>query len=131
MRSAGTSTSVTPRKENSNFTRYLGGCSEVCLTMWPTASVTAAWKVTPSACRPARFTRTTWFGWNIGPTCRYSRSEDPDATCFLARPESKLVGEKNPVNGNLERLGHPCLHVDLDDLPFFSFALNEGALLGN
>jgi signal transduction histidine kinase len=42
MRSAGTSTSVTPRNENSNFTRYLGGCSEVCLMMWPTASVTAA-----------------------------------------------------------------------------------------
>src|SRR6266446_9883225 len=43
MRSAGTSTSVTPRKENKSFTRYLGGCSEVCFTMWPTASVTAAW----------------------------------------------------------------------------------------
>src|SRR6516225_2230981 len=42
MRSAGTSTSVTPRNENSNFTRYLGGCSEVCLMMCPTASVTAA-----------------------------------------------------------------------------------------
>ena len=26
MRSAGTSTSVTPRKENKSFTRYLGGC---------------------------------------------------------------------------------------------------------
>ena len=33
MRSAGTSTSVTPRKENRSFTRYLCGCSEVCFTM--------------------------------------------------------------------------------------------------
>jgi hypothetical protein len=33
MRSAGTSTSVTPRKENKSFTRYFGGCSEVCFTM--------------------------------------------------------------------------------------------------
>ncbi len=33
MRSAGTSTSVTPRKENKSFTRYMGGCSEVCFTM--------------------------------------------------------------------------------------------------
>src|SRR5258707_15006072 len=68
MRSAGTSTSVTPRKENKSFTRYLGGCSEVCFTMWATASVTAAWNTyrhdreavnTPSAWRPARFTRTS------------------------------------------------------------------------
>jgi hypothetical protein len=29
MRSAGTSTSVTPRKVNKSFTRYFGGCSEV------------------------------------------------------------------------------------------------------
>jgi hypothetical protein len=35
------------------------GCSEVCFTMWPTASVTAAWNITPSACRPARFTRSS------------------------------------------------------------------------
>jgi hypothetical protein len=33
MRSAGTSTSLTPRKENKSFTRYFGGCSEVCFTM--------------------------------------------------------------------------------------------------
>ena len=33
MRSAGTSTSVTPRKENSNFTGYFGGSSEVCFTI--------------------------------------------------------------------------------------------------
>ena len=65
MRSAGTSTWETPRKENRSSTRYLGGCSEVCLTMWATASVTAAWKETPPASRPARFTRTSWPGWNI------------------------------------------------------------------
>ena len=23
-----------PRKENNSFTRFVGGCSEVCLTMW-------------------------------------------------------------------------------------------------
>jgi hypothetical protein len=23
-----------PRKENNSFSRYVGGCSEVCLTMW-------------------------------------------------------------------------------------------------
>src|SRR6266481_2366119 len=67
MRSAATSTSVTPRKENKSFTRYLGGCFEVCFTIWPTASVTAAWNITPSACRPARFTRTSWPDWNITP----------------------------------------------------------------
>jgi hypothetical protein len=33
MRSAGTSTSVTPRKENRSFMRYFGGCSEVCFTI--------------------------------------------------------------------------------------------------
>jgi hypothetical protein len=46
MRSAGTSTSETPRKENKSLTRYFGGYSEVCFTMWPTASVTAAWNMT-------------------------------------------------------------------------------------
>src|SRR5438270_13221613 len=65
MRAAGTSTWETPRKEKRSSTRYLGGWSEVCLTMWATASVTAAWKVTPPALRPARFTRTSWPGWNI------------------------------------------------------------------
>src|SRR6266478_5738258 len=76
MRSAATSTSVTPRKENKSFTRYLGGCSEVCFTIWPTASVTAAWNITPSACRPARFTRTSWPDWNITP----ARKDPPAAT---------------------------------------------------
>src|SRR5215471_13785483 len=65
MRSAGTSTSLTPRKEKSSFTRYLGGSWEICLTMWPTASVTAAWNITPPACKPARFTRTSCPGSNI------------------------------------------------------------------
>ena len=35
------------------------------------------------------------------------------------------------MNGNLERLGHACLHVDLDNLPSFPFSLNEGTLLWN
>jgi hypothetical protein len=35
------------------------------------------------------------------------------------------------MNGNLERFGHASLHVDLNHLPAFPFALNEGALLGN
>jgi len=35
------------------------------------------------------------------------------------------------MNGNLERFGHARLHVDLEDLPAFTFAVNEGALLGN
>src|SRR6476660_3156502 len=131
MRSAGTSTSLTPRKENRSFTRYLSGCSEVCLTIWPTASVTAAWNITPSACKPARFTRTSWPAWNISPTCRCSRCKDSDATCFLARLESQLVGEENPMRGNLERLGHACLHVDLYHLPSFPFSLNEGTLCWN
>src|SRR5216117_1847086 len=30
----------------------------------PSASVTAAWKVTPCALKPARFRRTRWFGSN-------------------------------------------------------------------
>src|SRR5229473_2438506 len=87
MRSAGTSTSVTPRKENKSFTRYMGGCSEVCFTMWPTASVTAAWNITPSACRPARFTRTSWPGCNM--TRRSSRCAPSNASrlrhCFRNR----------------------------------------------
>ena len=82
MQSAGTSTSVTPRKENKSFTRYLGGCSEVCFTMWPTASVTAAWNITPSACRPARFTRTSWPGWNMIPVQGSSRCETSNASRF-------------------------------------------------
>ena len=45
-------------------------------TMWPTASVTAAWNMTPSACRPARFTRTSWPGWKMAPT-RRSLHENP------------------------------------------------------
>src|SRR6267143_3060244 len=79
MRSAGTSTSVTPRKEKSSFTRYLGGCSEVCFTMWPTASVTAAWNITPSAWRPARFTLTSCPDWNIDPAQGSSRHEKSNA----------------------------------------------------
>src|SRR5216683_4779929 len=82
MRSAGTSTSVTPRKENKSFTRYLGGCSEVCFTIWPTASVTAAWNITPSACRPARFTRTSWPGWNMTPPEESSSCETSNASRF-------------------------------------------------
>jgi len=65
MRSAGTSTWETLRKEKRSSTRYLGGWSEVCLMMWATASVTAAWKETPPASRPARFTRTSWPGWKV------------------------------------------------------------------
>jgi len=42
MRSSDTSTSLTPRNENSSLTRYIAGFSEVCLTMLPTAAVTAA-----------------------------------------------------------------------------------------
>src|ERR1051326_1076693 len=49
IRSAGTSTCETPRKENRSSTRYLGGCSEVGLMTCATASVTAAWKDTPPA----------------------------------------------------------------------------------
>src|SRR6266536_1086534 len=50
---------VTPRKENKGFARYLGGFSEVCFTMWPTASANPAWNIALSACRPASFTRTS------------------------------------------------------------------------
>jgi len=42
MRSSGTSTSLTPRKEKSSLTRYFGGFSEVFRTILPTAAVTAA-----------------------------------------------------------------------------------------
>jgi len=35
------------------------------------------------------------------------------------------------MNGDLEGFCHACLHVDLDYLPSFSFAVNKGALLGN
>ena len=35
------------------------------------------------------------------------------------------------MNGNLERLGHACLYVNLDHLPSFPFSLNEGTLLWN
>jgi hypothetical protein len=35
------------------------------------------------------------------------------------------------MDGDLEGFGHVRLHVDLDDLPSFSFSLNKGALLGN
>ena len=73
MRSAGASTWETPRKENRSSTRYFGGCSEVCLRMWPIASVTAAWKVTPPALSPARFTRTSWPGWKIASIGKCSR----------------------------------------------------------
>ena len=53
IRPCGTSTSSTPRKENRSFTRYVGGVSETWRTIVPTASVTAAWKITahPHACR--------------------------------------------------------------------------------
>jgi hypothetical protein len=45
--------------------------------------------------------------------------------------KSQLVGEENPVNGDLEGFSHAGLHVNLDHLPSFPFALNEGALFGN
>jgi hypothetical protein len=35
------------------------------------------------------------------------------------------------MDGDLEGFGRVCLHVDLDNLPSFSFSLNKGALLGN
>src|SRR6266478_2288512 len=82
MRSAGTSTWETPRKVKRSSTRYLGGCSEVCLTMWATASVTAAWKVTPPASRPARFTRTSWPGWKVAAITRSWRGGPLDASCI-------------------------------------------------
>src|SRR6266446_5122149 len=82
MRSAGTSTWETPRKVKRSSTRYLGGCSEVCLTMWATASVTAAWKDTPPASRPARFTRTSWPGWKVAAITRSWRRGPLDASCI-------------------------------------------------
>ena len=45
--------------------------------------------------------------------------------------ESHLVGEENPMDGDLEGFSHVCLHVDLDYPPPFSFSLNKGALLRN
>src|SRR5260370_7436437 len=52
MRSAGTSNSVTPRKENKSLTRYLGGCSEHCFPLWPTPSLPPTSNITPSPLRP-------------------------------------------------------------------------------
>ena len=45
--------------------------------------------------------------------------------------KSQLVGEENPMDGDLEGFGHASLHFDLDHLPSFSFSLNKGTLLGN
>jgi hypothetical protein len=54
IRSCGTSTSSTPRKEKRSFTRYVGGFSETWRTIVPTASVTAAWKTTEATRMPAK-----------------------------------------------------------------------------
>ena len=58
MRSSVTSTSLTPRKEKSNFIKYFGGSSDVFRTILPTAALTAAWNRTLPTWIPSRFTRT-------------------------------------------------------------------------
>jgi hypothetical protein len=61
-------------------------------------------------------------------------AEGPGVYAAIEKPavlKSQLVREENPMNGDLEGFGHVCLHVDLDNLPSFSFSLNKGALLGN
>jgi hypothetical protein len=45
--------------------------------------------------------------------------------------KSQLVGEENPMDGDLEGFGHAHLHVDLNYLPSSSVSLNKGALLGD
>jgi hypothetical protein len=44
---------------------------------------------------------------------------------------SEFLCEEHSMNRDLEGFGEASLHVDLDYLPSFSFAVNEGALLGN
>src|SRR6267143_2078917 len=95
MRSAGTSTSVTPRKEKSSFTRYLGGCSAVCFTIWATASVTAAWNITPSAWRPARFTLTSCPGCNIVPPRKSSACQERNASESIFGESDSLISTKH------------------------------------
>src|SRR6266700_1032771 len=50
--------------------------------MWATASVTAAWKDTPPASRPARFTRTSCPGWKVAAITRSWRGGPLDASCI-------------------------------------------------
>jgi hypothetical protein len=104
MRSAGTSTWETPRKENRSSTRYFGGCSEVCLRMWPTASVTAAWKVTPPASSPARFTRTSWPGWKIASIGKCSRLARVNARAQHRAPPRLCCPERRTADFNLKRV---------------------------
>src|SRR5579864_3526306 len=101
MRSSGTSTSVTPRKEKSSLTRYFGGFSEVWRTMWPTAAVTAAWNRTSPACNPARFTRTACPGWreatlHLALNCvPLARRLQTVPRCHFVRREILCVGAFN------------------------------------
>ena len=45
--------------------------------------------------------------------------------------KSQLVGEEDPMDGDLEGFGRAHLHVDPDYLPSAGVSLDKGALVGN
>jgi hypothetical protein len=67
---------------------------------------------------------------NTGPVTR-SLAEQVMVDLDTRGLKSQLVGEENPMNGNLKWFCDAGFHVDLHDLPSFSFTVNKGALPGN
>src|SRR2546425_6804569 len=73
--------------------------------MVPSASVTAAWKVTPCAMRPARFSRTRWLGSNC--TAKSSHRYCHSLPIQHARriPSDSLRDPRNiEAEANMERM---------------------------
>jgi hypothetical protein len=95
MRDSGTSTSLTPRKENKSLTRYVDGSCEVCRMITAFASVTAAWKWTFPTCSPDRSTRTFWPVCNTNPILLGCSLDDVVSSALFS--DAGVQGDKQCV----------------------------------